>query len=79
MTARAFVLIEAETGKRQDVATNARGLPNVEVVDILLGPYDVVVLVGGLDVQTVGDLVATQIHEISGVRRTMTCFSLDQT
>ncbi len=78
MTTRAFVLIETEAGRQRNVAIEARDLPDVKPVDVLAGTYDVVVIVEGDDAETVGDLVSDRIHEIDGVRRTMTCFSIDQ-
>ena len=70
MTARAFVLIEAEAGTKQDVAAKARGLPNVEAVDILLGPYDIVVELEADSLTDVPPILSDRIRIIEGIQST---------
>jgi len=73
MASRAFVLIETAVGKNQDVMAVLKGLEGVQSVDVVTGPYDVIAIVGGADLNAVGDLVTGKIHPIAGIARTVTC------
>ena len=76
MTPKAYVFIETRVGESSGVASTLRGLRGVEMVDCVTGPFDVVALIRVPDISAVGDLVGKRISVISGVTRTITCFSL---
>ena len=69
-------LIKAAVGKTGDVTDVLRGMSAVENVDSVTGPYDVIAVVSGPDMNTIGDLVTGEIHSISGILRTVTCLSI---
>lgn len=78
MTPRAFVLIETEVGKTKDVVAalqNQRG-KEIKSVDLVTGPYDIIVVVEHDDLDAIGSLVTDRIHPTLGVRRTVTCLSI---
>ena len=76
MPTRAFILIETAVGRSRGVAEELRGLPGVENVDPVTGPYDIIAVVSAGDLNAVGDLVTSQIHTIGGIARTVTCLSV---
>ena len=73
MTAKAYVLIEAQVGKSRDVVAALRALPGVPSVDIITGDFDIIALVEAPDMVSMADLVTGQIQSIPGVTRTITC------
>ena len=76
MPTKAYILIDTSVGKSRDVADVLRSLPGVETVDAVTGPYDIIAVVAAPDLNTVGDLVTSQIHTINGIARTVTCLSV---
>ncbi len=78
MTVRAFVLIETEVGKTKEVivALQNQKAKEIKAVDLVTGPYDIVVVVEHDDYNAIGRLVTDKIHDVSGVRRTLTCLSI---
>ena len=76
MASKAFVLIETEVGKNQDVVAALKALEGVKSVDVVTGPYDVIAIIGGVDLNAVGDLVTGKIHPIAGIARTVTCLAV---
>ena len=76
MATKAFILIEAAVGKTKDVVTTVKKLPGVREVDPVTGPYDIIVVVEGKDLNSIGELVTASIHPIAGVTRTVTCLAL---
>ena len=76
MPTKAYVLIETAVGKSRDVAAELRGVDGVEKVDAVTGPYDIIAVVEATDLNSVGDLVTSNIHTITGIVRTVTCLSV---
>ena len=76
MPTKAYILIETAVGKSRDVAHALRSISNVETVDAVTGPYDIIAVVSAPDLNAVGELVTSQIHTISGIIRTVTCLSV---
>ena len=77
--ARAYVLIEAAVGKTVDVVTALKAVAGVNSADPVTGPYDVIAVIEGIDINAVGNLVTKKVHTISGVLRTVTCFAMELT
>jgi DNA-binding Lrp family transcriptional regulator len=73
MTTRAYVLIETAVGKNRDAVAALKCLAGVSEVDVVTGPFDLIVTVAADSLADVGDLVTTRIHPIPGVNRTVTC------
>ncbi len=76
MATKSFVLIEAEVGKARDVTTAIRKVSGVRSVDQVTGPYDIIVVLEGQDLNAVGDLLHSKIHPIPGIIRTVTCLAI---
>ena len=79
MMARAYVLIEAAVGKTVDVVTALKAVAGVNSADPVTGPYDVIAVIEGVDINAVGNLVTKKVHTINGVLRTVTCFAMELT
>jgi len=76
MATKAYILIETAVGKSRDVASGLRKLSDVETVDPVTGPYDIIAVVNAPDLNAVGDMVTSEIHTIGGIIRTVTCLSM---
>jgi DNA-binding Lrp family transcriptional regulator len=77
--AKAFVLIEAAVGKTVEVVTALKSVTGVNSADPVTGPYDVIAVIEGVDINAVGNLVTKKVHTINGVLRTVTCFAMELT
>lgn len=77
MSARAYILIETSVGKTKDVALALRKVKGMKEVNAVTGPYDVIAVIEGADLTTVGNMVTDDIHPISGIERTVTCLAVD--
>jgi DNA-binding Lrp family transcriptional regulator len=73
MAVVAFVLIQTETGKAFSVADAVRTIAGVLAVDVVTGPYDVIAKAETADLDDLGKLVVSKIHDIHGITRTFTC------
>ena len=76
MAAKAFVLIETAVGKTKEVVTALKQLKGVKSVDTVTGPYDVIAIIEGENLNDIGDLVTSKIHPIAGISRTVTCLAI---
>ena len=76
MAAKAFVLIETQVGKSKEVVETIRQLKGVKSVDTVTGPYDVIAVVEGENLNDIGDLVTARIHPVPGISRTVTCLAI---
>lgn len=73
MEAKAYVLIEAESGRVADVLTTLRTIEGMSAVDAVTGPYDIVAVVQTPDPRQIGRLVMNEIQAVEGIKRTVTC------
>ena len=76
MGTKAYLLVETAVGKTRDVADTLRGMENIETVDVVTGPYDIIAVIVGEDMSVVGNVVTGNIHTVSGVVRTVTCVAV---
>jgi len=77
MTAKAYVLIEAQVGKTKQVVEAIGRLQGVVSVDAVTGPYDAIAIVQGETLNDIGDLVVKKAHPLAGISRTVTCLALE--
>jgi len=74
---RAYVLVEASVGTANTMVDEIRRLNAAGVkllsTDAVTGPYDVIVLLEGDDLDVLARFVADKVQAISGVQRTTTC------
>ena len=75
MMAKAFVLIETAVVRNREVVAALRQLKGVKSVDIVTGPYDIIAVIEGENLNDVGDLVTSRILPITGIFRTVTCLA----
>ena len=73
MGTKAYILIETSVGKTREVANALKGVEEINSVDMVTGPYDVIAVIDATDINAMGNLVTDKIHTLSGVVRTVTC------
>ena len=73
---KAYVLVEVAAGHIPAVSAALRGVPGLVSVDVLMGPYDIILVVLVDDLAAAHDLVSEHVHSISGVVRTVTCLAI---
>jgi len=78
VAAKAFILIETGVGKTKEVTTSIEKLAGVKSVDTVTGPYDIIAIIEGENLNDIGDLVTGKIHPIAGISRTVTCLALQR-
>lgn len=76
MDVRAFILIQTEIGQASAVAKQCHDLPSAISVDLVTGPYDVILVVECSSVDQLGSEVVAAVQQINGVTRTLTCPSV---
>ncbi len=69
----AYILIQTEVGKAEQVARNVRSIAGVREAENVTGPYDVLVKVEAEGVDQLGRLVVSEIQMLPGITRTLTC------
>jgi DNA-binding Lrp family transcriptional regulator len=70
---RAFILIETQVGRAQQVALALRTFQGVRSADVITGTFDVIALIEAPDMAAMADLVTGRVQGIRGVLRTITC------
>jgi DNA-binding Lrp family transcriptional regulator len=73
MAVNAYILIQTEVGKANDVVTAARTVEGVSAADEVTGPYDVIVRCAAASVDDLGAMVIGAIQKVPGITRTLTC------
>jgi DNA-binding Lrp family transcriptional regulator len=73
MSAKAFVLVTTAVGQTKAVLGSLKKIEGIKSVDAVMGPYDIIAVVEGESVDTVGKIITEQFHKISGIERTTTC------
>jgi DNA-binding Lrp family transcriptional regulator len=70
---RAYVFIQTRVGMGPQVAREVGAIQSVLSSEGVTGPYDVIARVEAPTLDDLGRLVATAIHAIEGITRTITC------
>jgi DNA-binding Lrp family transcriptional regulator len=73
MTVSAYLLVQADVGAVEAVATAIRGIDGVVSADDVTGPYDVIALARADTLDDLGRMVASRVQMIPGITRTTTC------
>jgi DNA-binding Lrp family transcriptional regulator len=73
MAISAYVLIQTEVGKAENVAQSVRAIKGVTAADDVTGPYDVIVRTEADSLDDLGRMVVSQIQAVEGITRTFTC------
>ena len=74
---RAYVMIKTKTGEARSVKNAVQALSGVREAHLVTGMFDVVALIEMRDTKMLGELIAVQIPNISGVETTTTCIILE--
>jgi len=74
--AKAFVLIEAAVGKNKEVVAALSLIKGVKTADSVTGPYDVIAVVEGENLNEIGDLVTAKVQLVPDISRTVTCLAI---
>ncbi len=76
MPTKAYILIETAVAKSRGVSDALNSISGIHTVDAVTGPYDIIAIAEGPDLNSLGDLVTSHIHSIDGIIRTVTCLSV---
>lgn len=77
MATKAFILIETAVDKARSVVKALAQVDGVKSVDLVTGPYDIIAVVEGASLNSIGNLVTSGIHPIPGITRTVTCLAVE--
>jgi len=69
----AFVLITTRIGETKEVLKGLKKIDGVKSVDVVMGPYDIIAVVEGDSLESIGKLITGQFHKVEGLERTTTC------
>ena len=67
-----YLLCETEVGKLDEVLRRLRAVPGVTEVEVVTGPFDLIVKVQAAHVNQALDIVVHKIRKIPGVKATET-------
>ncbi|MEW6143080.1 MAG: Lrp/AsnC ligand binding domain-containing protein [Chloroflexota bacterium] len=76
VTSKAYILIETGIGRTNYALKALQKILGVQSVDAVTGPYDIIAVVEGDDLNAIGSLVTGKIHPIGGITRTVTCLAI---
>ncbi|MFX1606721.1 MAG: Lrp/AsnC family transcriptional regulator, partial [Promethearchaeota archaeon] len=68
----AYVLMEVEIGKTDDVVNELRKIDEATTVAVTTGSYDIVVLLETVDLEELYEITVKGIHKIPGIKDTQT-------
>lgn len=72
-----YLLVETEVGKVRNVLIQVRKIKGVECAQAVTGPYDIIAYLEAKNIDELGILVTDKIQKIKGVKRTVTCLSVE--
>jgi len=73
MAVVAFVLVTTRIGETKEVLKGLKKIDGVKSVDVVMGPYDIIAVVEGDSLESIGKLITGHFHKVEGVERTTTC------
>ena len=76
--ATAYILINSEIGKEQEVQEHLLKLPNVVEAYVLYGVYDLIAKIEAEDTATLKNIVTQNLRDLENVRSTMTMICVAQ-
>jgi len=69
----AYILIQVHVGASRQAAEKMGSVEGVRAVDVVTGPYDVIVHAEAASISELANLVLRPIQDVEGVTRTLTC------
>jgi DNA-binding Lrp family transcriptional regulator len=73
MGVQAYILVQTEVGKSDEVAQAINAISGVVNAEHVTGPYDVIVRAEAKSIDDLAKIVLTNIQKVSGITRTLTC------
>ncbi len=73
MSIRAYVLINTQIGKTQKVAEELKKIPEVKKIDIIMGPYDIIIEIEVSAYEDISEILLNKLQNIPAIHHTMTC------
>ncbi|MCX7613613.1 MAG: Lrp/AsnC ligand binding domain-containing protein [Caldimicrobium sp.] len=73
MGIRAYVLINTQIGQTQKVAEELKRVPEVKKMDVIMGPYDIIVEIEVPNYEDISKLLLEKFQNIPAINHTMTC------
>lgn len=73
----AFVLVGMVAGHSGNLVASLEKQQGVEAVHRVTGPYDVIAVLRGENINAISEMVANDVHLLPGVVRTTTCVSME--
>jgi DNA-binding Lrp family transcriptional regulator len=73
MAAKAYVLIRTAPGLTKSISSALRISPAVLSVEMVTGPYDLIVVIKGASTNALLTTIMNDIRPAAGVRDTLTC------
>ncbi|RMG32534.1 MAG: Lrp/AsnC family transcriptional regulator [Methanobacteriota archaeon] len=74
----AFILINTDVSKEDEVVEKLKTLSEVKEVDMVYGIYDIIAKVEAPDLKAIREGVSDRIRNIEGIRKTMTMIAADE-
>lgn len=68
----AFVLINSELGKEEDILKELRGIENISEAHFVYGVYDIIAKVEAESMEKLKEIVTFKIRRLNDVRSTLT-------
>jgi DNA-binding Lrp family transcriptional regulator len=75
--ATAYVLVNADVGKENDVLKELRNVPSVKEAYFVYGVYDIVAKVETSDIRELKEVVVTKVRRLEYVRSTLTMIVME--
>ena len=72
MTVSAYIFVLTDMDKTAAVAEAIREIPGVDDVDVVTGPYDVIVRASADTMDELGRMVVGSVQKVPGINRTIT-------
>jgi len=73
MGIRAYVLINTQIGQTQKVAEELRKISEVKKIDIIMGPYDIIIEIEVPTYEDISEILLNRLQNIPAINHTMTC------
>lgn len=73
MPIRAYVLINTQIGQTQKVVEELRKIEEVKRLDVIMGPYDIIVEIEVPNYEDISKLLLEKFQKIPAINHTMTC------
>lgn len=73
----AFILVEAKSGQALSVSRQMAEIEGVVASYTVTGPFDLIVHVEAADFRSIAQVVVTEIQQLAGVARTLTCLVVE--